>query len=293
MDLTAATSMIAVSQREYAKSSNNFGHSCLHEALFQTGANDAWQGVIQSLVEMYDLEELQDPSQPTGTFLGQAVQHGSLPPIHVCISLFGSAEMLALLVKYGTDLSVRHDFLGATPVQSIVLGGGRQRQLFDTIVGYDMDSQIYVEALATALTLNVGRHFEGHDRMHYLRSMLEKNKFSKHVNHVFDNGTTLLYKSLFSSGRRQSLDAVGDVGYWPSVRDAVSAKDLMRLKIEEDDEATNNFRIWDGALFLPTDLKNKDLSWGATHDDDSYVSGSLSPCPSYDFEDQASTPLVR
>ncbi|KAI0411725.1 hypothetical protein F5X98DRAFT_383426 [Xylaria grammica] len=241
-DLTAAAEMISVSSVPYVtgKLPGSARSSSLHAALQNSRNNNAWSEVIQKISDMHTLEDLEDSSREFGNYLGFAITTGSVvgteillrrglkidqpswdrvpsAAIHELIENRGSIEMLSLLVKNGADLLAKHPILGASPLQSIILGQGQnisQKRLLEALLEYDCEDQVYIESLFLTLCL-LWNHNEpkNHPSPEVFLFVLENEKFAKHINHIYEDGSTLIqqasnYLHLYSV--RQLLDAGAD-----------------------------------------------------------------------------------
>ena len=240
-DLRLIRSVISNSSSSYIKQTipSTYDNSTLHAALQMSRHRDVWSDVIRDLASFYTVDELQDDISGFGNYLASAVQNESLvgvrillekgvdvnkptsriPPstaIFDCISMFGSTEMISLLMENGADILTRHPITGTSPLQSLFISRS-QKPLLENLLKHSYPDEVYFQSLQIMLegTLLQLARPEGYraDSHEIFRYMLTQESFAKYIDQPDGNGRTLIQQASYAlhiGSVRLLLDAQAD-----------------------------------------------------------------------------------
>ncbi|KAI1503803.1 hypothetical protein F5X99DRAFT_406802 [Biscogniauxia marginata] len=246
-DFRLTRAVIDVSCDSYIKHKTPgiYGTPVLQTALQRSKHNDIWFDTIRELASRYTIDELQDESDVFGNFLAAAIQSDSVvgarvllgngvdinkptfrfPPstaIFDCISMFGSTEMISLLIENGADLLSKHPILETSPLQWLIMGRG-QKVLLDSLLKYNYHDAVYFQSLKLALEgLNSELRWPGElraDSREVFRYLLTQERFTRHIDSIDSNGRTLIQQAsyyLHADSVRLLLDAQANanIPFW-------------------------------------------------------------------------------
>jgi ankyrin repeat protein len=240
-DFDLAKAVISVSSDSYIRHKQTLLYSTppLGIALEKCGHNSAWRDTIDALASRYTVEELETPYGEQNSFMGNAISSDSVSgvqvllkkgvnanactsnltpftPLHHCLAMQASPEMVSLLVESGADMLAQETSLGLSPLEFIILGRSQWNHL-ELLLKHEYAEAVYVQALKISLhaCLSELRHPQTHrmDMTNTFRYLLAKERFNKHVNSRDEAGITLIQEAaywLHEGGVRLLLDAQAD-----------------------------------------------------------------------------------